>query len=120
LTTNAHSKTGQTAVCCQNLTLGALSRSALSVLVGMLFKKFDLFLNTPHILSCLVWLTRIHTHKNPSLHEIALSNCVLIFATGVQIEQDILKVWYLMSWKLADCHIKNLCLLPTLFIIQTL
>jgi hypothetical protein len=41
------------AVCCQNLMLGALSsRSALSVLVGSLFKKFCLFLNTPrmHIL----------------------------------------------------------------------
>jgi hypothetical protein len=46
--TNAHSETGQIAVCCQNLTLGALSsRSALSVLVGALFKKFSLFLNTP-------------------------------------------------------------------------
>jgi hypothetical protein len=33
------------AVCCQNLTLGALSsRSALSVLVGAQFKKFGLFL----------------------------------------------------------------------------
>jgi hypothetical protein len=39
------------AVCCQNLTLGALSsRSALSVLVGAQFKKFGLFLNTPRIL----------------------------------------------------------------------
>jgi len=47
-TTNAHSETGQIAVCCQNLTLGALSsRSALSVLVGELFKKFGLFLNKP-------------------------------------------------------------------------
>jgi hypothetical protein len=35
-------------VCCQNLTLGALSsRSALSLLVSALFKKFGLFLNTP-------------------------------------------------------------------------
>jgi hypothetical protein len=35
-------------VCCQNLTLGALiSRSALSMLVGALFKNFGLFLNTP-------------------------------------------------------------------------
>jgi hypothetical protein len=43
-TTNAHSETGQKAVCCQNLTLGALSsRSALSVLVGALFKKFFFF-----------------------------------------------------------------------------
>jgi len=34
------------ALCFQNLTLGALSsRSALSVLIGALFKKFGLFLN---------------------------------------------------------------------------
>jgi hypothetical protein len=47
-TTNAHSETGQVALCCQNLTLGTLSsRSALSLLVGALFKKFDLFFNTP-------------------------------------------------------------------------
>jgi hypothetical protein len=47
--TNAHSKTGQMAVCCQNLLLGALSScSTLSVLVGVLFKKLGLFLNTPH------------------------------------------------------------------------
>jgi hypothetical protein len=46
-TTNAHSETGRMAVCCQNLTLGALSsRSALSMMVGALFKKFGLFLNT--------------------------------------------------------------------------
>ena len=38
------------AVCCQNLPLGALSTlSAPSVLVGALFKKFGLFLNTPRI-----------------------------------------------------------------------
>jgi hypothetical protein len=43
-TTNAHSRMGQMAVC-QNLPLGALSRSAPSVLVGALFKKFGLFLN---------------------------------------------------------------------------
>jgi len=50
-TTNVHSETGQMAVCCQNLTLGALrNRSALSVLVGALFKEFGLFLNTPLIL----------------------------------------------------------------------
>jgi len=47
-TINAHNETGQLAVCCQNLTLGALSsRSVLSLLVGALFKKFGLFLNTP-------------------------------------------------------------------------
>jgi hypothetical protein len=50
LTTSAHSETGQMTVCCQNLPLGALSsRSAPSVLVGMLFKKFGLFLNMPRI-----------------------------------------------------------------------
>jgi len=48
--TNAHSKMEQMAVCCQNLTLGVLSRcSTLSVLVVVLFKKFCLFLNTPPI-----------------------------------------------------------------------
>ena len=51
-TTNAHSETGQMAVCCQNLTLRRTSsHSALSMLVGTLFKKFGLFLITPHILS---------------------------------------------------------------------
>jgi hypothetical protein len=46
-TTNAYSETGQMAVCCQNLPLGALcSRSGPSVQVGGLFKKFGLFLNT--------------------------------------------------------------------------
>jgi len=42
--TNAPSETGQMAVCSPNLTLGALSsRSVLSVLVGVLLKKFSLF-----------------------------------------------------------------------------
>jgi hypothetical protein len=46
-TTNAHSETGQMAVCCQHLTLGALSsRSAFFMLVDALFKKFSLFLKT--------------------------------------------------------------------------
>jgi hypothetical protein len=46
-TTNAHSETGQMSVCCQNLPLGAFSsHSAPSALVGELFKKFGLFLNT--------------------------------------------------------------------------
>jgi hypothetical protein len=40
------------AVCCQNLSLGALSsRRAPSVLVGALFKKLGLFLYTPRISS---------------------------------------------------------------------
>jgi hypothetical protein len=43
-TTNARSETAQMAVCCQNLPPGALSsRSSPSLLVGELFKKFDLF-----------------------------------------------------------------------------
>jgi hypothetical protein len=46
-TTNAHSETGQMAVCCQNLPLGALSsRSAPSLLVDELLKTFGLFLKT--------------------------------------------------------------------------
>jgi hypothetical protein len=67
-TTNVHSETGQTADCCHNLSLGALSsRSALSVLVGALFKKFGSFLNTPRILlRCFaVWchlILLIYTH----------------------------------------------------------
>jgi hypothetical protein len=45
------------AVCCQNLTLGApSSRSALSVLVGALFKKFGTFLSTPRMSPCTVKL----------------------------------------------------------------
>ena len=57
-TTNAHNETGQMAVCCQNLTLGALSsRSALAMLVGALFKKFGLFLNTPRTyIACVVFV----------------------------------------------------------------
>ena len=52
-TTNAHSETGQMAVCCQNLTLGALSsHSMLPVLVGAIFKEFGLFLNAPRIYVC--------------------------------------------------------------------
>ena len=46
-TTNAHNETGQIAVCCQNLPLGAISsRSAHPMLVGELLKKFGLFLDT--------------------------------------------------------------------------
>ena len=49
LTTNAHSETGQMAVCFQNINPGALSsHNVLSVLVGAQFKKFCLFLNMPH------------------------------------------------------------------------
>ena len=57
-TTNAHSETGQMAPCYQNLTLLALSRrGALSMLVGALFKKFSLFLNTPRISNkCTIYL----------------------------------------------------------------
>jgi hypothetical protein len=42
-TTNAHSETGQMAVCCQNLTLGVLGSCSALSLVGALFKKFGLF-----------------------------------------------------------------------------
>ena len=50
--TIAYSETGQMAVCCQNLTLGAFSScSTLSMLVGALFKKFGFFLNTGSMVS---------------------------------------------------------------------
>jgi len=56
-TTNAHSETGQMAVCYQNLPLGALSRrSAPAVLIGELFKKFGLFLNTGVFRNYIFWL----------------------------------------------------------------
>jgi hypothetical protein len=46
--TNVHGETGQMAFCCQVLPLGAVStHSALSELVGVLFKNFSLFLNKP-------------------------------------------------------------------------
>jgi len=48
--TNTHNQTEQMVFCRQNLTLGALnSHRTLSVLVGVLFKKFSLFLNMPRI-----------------------------------------------------------------------
>ena len=51
MTTSAYSEMGQMAVCCQNLMLGVLSSgSVLPMLVGPLFKKFSLFLNTPCML----------------------------------------------------------------------
>jgi hypothetical protein len=49
--TIAHSKMGKMTVCYNILMLYALSsRSMLSVLVGVLVKKFGLFLNTPRLL----------------------------------------------------------------------
>jgi hypothetical protein len=56
--TNAPSEMGQMAVCCQNLMLGVLSRcSALSMLVGTLFKKFGLFFGLSLYFDvCLNWL----------------------------------------------------------------
>ena len=67
-TTNAHSETGQMAVCCQNLTLGALSsRSPLSLLVGALFKNFGHFLNTLCMSTCTVHPgTRFSTYQTAS------------------------------------------------------
>jgi hypothetical protein len=56
-TTNVNSETEQMAVCCQNLTLGALSSgSALCVLVGALFKKFGLVLNTPRTFKYTIYI----------------------------------------------------------------
>ena len=78
-TTNAHSETGQMAVCCQNLTLGALSgRSALSVSVGALFKKFGLFLNT----RC-IWCIKHHYSHNYPLKFNGLSPFMCVWTTKV-------------------------------------
>jgi hypothetical protein len=57
-TTNAYSETGQMAVCCPNLLLVAISScSALSVLVGMLFKKvWSLFGHASYINSLVVFV----------------------------------------------------------------
>jgi len=63
-TTNAHSETGQMAVCCQNVTLGVLSsRSVLSVLVGTLSKKFGLSLNTPLYIITKTLLLQWYAHS---------------------------------------------------------
>jgi hypothetical protein len=69
-TTNARSETGQMAVCFQNLTLGALSRcSALSLLVGALFKTFGFLFNTP----CMLVIGQIYRalHRKNWVHLIA-------------------------------------------------
>ena len=79
-TTNAHSETGQMAVC-QNLMLGALSScSTLSLLVGTQFKKFGIFLNMPcNLFSCSCYtalLTKFSLERRV-LSEV--SNVLLIF-----------------------------------------
>jgi hypothetical protein len=65
------------AVCCQNLPQGALSsRSAPSVLVDELFKKFGIFLNTP----CIIVLVIRHENRiSSALYYTAmcgLSGCI--------------------------------------------
>jgi len=65
-----------TIVCCQNLTLGSLnSRSALSVLVGALFKKFGLFSNTPRILH----QGQLGLHLYPSSNILYFINILFLF-----------------------------------------
>jgi hypothetical protein len=81
---------GQMAVCCQNLTLDALnSRSTLSLLVGALFKKFDLFLNTvvrhsehgKSLKSRTVFFYQKYRHNKPwSLYW--TQNCLLLHAAN--------------------------------------
>ena len=67
--TNAHSEMGQMAVCCQNLPLGALSsHSTPSMLVGALFIKFGLFLNTPHILVIILHNNIMEAHFGAATH----------------------------------------------------
>ena len=61
------------AVCCQNLRLGALSsRRAPSLLVGALFKKFCLFLNTPRMTQQIL---SVQKHLSRTIHASEISNC---------------------------------------------
>jgi hypothetical protein len=79
-TTNANSETGQIAVCCQNLTLGALgSRSMLSV-VGALFKKFGLLLNTPCIYSVSGYKKMNLLQQHNSIHLLTLKEYNMKFS----------------------------------------
>jgi hypothetical protein len=83
-TTNARSETGQIAVCCQNLTLGALSsHSVLSVLVGALFKKFGLFLNTPRMYEFRIKKQRLFFREyQPIFFVIEALRILVCFATS--------------------------------------
>jgi hypothetical protein len=66
--TYVHSEMGQMAVCCQNLMLGVLnSCNVLSVLVGVLFKKFGLFLNMLRMFVCLKQNGQYHNIKLGSI-----------------------------------------------------
>jgi len=75
--TNAYSKTGQMALYCQNLMLGALSsHSTFSLLAGAQFKKLGLFLNMPHnLFSCLCYTAL--------LTKFSLERCVLSEVSNV-------------------------------------
>jgi hypothetical protein len=71
--TNAQSETEQMEICCQNLTLDALSsHSALSVLVGALFKKFSLFISTLHIMSLFICMLGQSNYFYQLLSEVLL------------------------------------------------
>jgi hypothetical protein len=93
--TNAHSETPQMTVCCRDLKLGALSsHSALFVLVGILFKKFGLFLNTPWISlktsrstpprPLHIFMVCIHTTLPLSQHPYTLHKCSVVYRYGTK------------------------------------
>jgi hypothetical protein len=66
------------AVCCQNLPLGALSsRGAPSMLVGELFKKFSLFLNTG--LCQLTYIHPILSSRAPAFVDIVMIKTMILF-----------------------------------------
>jgi hypothetical protein len=79
--TNANSETGQMAVYYQNLTLDVLSsRSALSLLIGALFKKFGLFLNTPLIWKCKVYEVISGTHRRFYSYVLLKTGVIILFS----------------------------------------
>jgi hypothetical protein len=100
------------AVCCQNLTLRALnSRSAVSVLVGALFKKFGLFLNTPRRIrvKCEVVRTSVMLGRNAGFKKETVcssKNTLLLNIQGDSRGQfDVL-----VGNNIRHCEKKNVCM----------
>ena len=95
-------------VCCQNLTLGALSsRSTLSVLVGALFEKFGLFLNTPRTcIACVVFVYIRQGRRQQGARRYTCTTLRFRHLIGfvILIVRQILIVYYFLfiSWNRPD------------------
>jgi hypothetical protein len=87
-------------VCCQNLMLGALSsRSAHSALVGMLFKKFSLFLNTRFIEFSLTDVLNSYSEFPVQLYKVSVHD---LYSTKLCTVQEMLKVHLTNTYFLKD------------------